>query len=141
LGVTWVTTAEAGRFLAEAEPFLLSDPVANNVLLTEARFWLWLSDPAPGARFGWWAEGNGTHGAFVDIPDHTLVCSPLSAASIADLAGELANATSLGVQVRDMAAVTQAWRAQGQVLRPTMRMTLLRLDSLRAPALPWALLE
>jgi hypothetical protein len=136
LGVTWVTTAEAGRFLAEAEPFLLSDPVANNVLLTEARFWLWLSDPAPGARFGWWAEGNGTHGAFVDIPDHAPVCSPLSAASIADLAGELGNATSLGVQVRDVAAVTQAWRAQGQVLRPTMRMTLLRLDSLRAPALP-----
>jgi hypothetical protein len=35
-----------------------------------------------------------------------------------------------------VAAVTQAWRAQGQVLRPTMRMTLLRLDSLRAPVLP-----
>jgi hypothetical protein len=135
-GVTWVTTAEAARFLADAEPFLLSDPVANNVLLTEARFWSWLPDPAPGACFGWWADANGTHGAFVDIPDHAPVCSPLSTASIAHLARELVNATSLGVEDRDVTAVTEAWAAHGQVLRPKVRMTLLRLDSLRAPALP-----
>jgi hypothetical protein len=135
-GVTWVTTAEAARFLAEAGPFLLSDPVANNVLLTEAQFWLWLSDRTPGACFGWWADANGTDAAFVDIPDHPPVCSPLSAASIADLNEVLANATSLGVQARDVAAVTEAWRAHGQVLRPRVRMTLLRLDSLRGPALP-----
>jgi hypothetical protein len=135
-GVTWMTTEEVGRFLAAAEPFLRSDPVANNGLLTEARFWGWLSDPAPGARFGWWADGSGTDGAFVEIPGHATVCSPLSAAAIADLAGELADASSLGVQARDAAAVTEAWRMQGQVLRPTVRMTLLRLGSVPAPALP-----
>ncbi len=134
--MTWVTTGEVGRFLAEAQRFLVSDPVANNIVLTEARFWAWLSSPAPGARFGWWAEGGGTHGAFVDIPDHAPVCSPLSAASIADLPGELAHATSLGVQARDAAAVTEAWRARGRVLRPTVRMTLLRLEALASPGLP-----
>jgi hypothetical protein len=135
-GVTWMTTGEAGRFLAAAEPFLRSDPVANNGLLTEARFWTWLSDPAPGARFGWWADGTGTDGAFVEIPGHAPVCSPLSGPAIADLAGELAHASSLGVQAQDAAAVTEAWRRQGRVLSASVRMSLLRLGSVRPPALP-----
>jgi hypothetical protein len=135
-GVSWMTTDEAGRFLAAAEPFLRSDPVANNGLLTEARFWMWLSDPAPGARFGWWADGSGIGGAFVEIPGHVPVCSPLSAPAIALLPGELAHASSLGVQAQDAAAVTEAWRTQGRVLSPTVRMTLLRLGSVRAPAPP-----
>lgn len=134
--MTWVTTEEAGRFLAEAQPFLYSDPVANNVLLTEARFWSWLSEPPQEARFGWWAEAGGIRGAFVEIPGHAPVCSPLSVASIAELATQLADAASLGVDARDAAAVTEAWRGQGRVLRPTARMTLLRLDGLRAAALP-----
>jgi hypothetical protein len=134
--VTWVTTAETDRFLVEAQPFLHSDPVANNVLLTEARFWSWLSEPSPEARFGWWAEASGTRGAFVEIPGHAPVCSPLSAASLAELATQLADATSLGVDARDVAAVTGAWRGQGRLLRPTARMTLLRLDGLRAAAFP-----
>jgi len=135
--VTWVTTTEVGRFLAEAEQFLASDPVANTVLLTEARFWSWLPHPVPGARFGWWVEGSEAHGAFVCIPDHAPICSPLSAASVADLPGELANASRLGVQARDVAAVTAAWRAvHRQVLRPSRRITLLRLRDLRAGTLP-----
>jgi hypothetical protein len=134
--MTWVTTAEVDRFLAHAEPFLLSDPVANNALVTEARFWSQLSDPAPGARFGWWAEDRGTQAAFVDLPDHATICSPLQDASIADLAEVLASSSSLGVEARDEAAVTEVWRAQGKAVSPTMRLTLLRLGSLRARALP-----
>lgn len=133
----WVTTTEVDRFLAEAEQFLFSDPVANTMLLTEARFWSWLPDPVHRARFGWWVEGSEAHGAFVHIPDHAPICSPLSAAAVADLSGELAHAPRLGVQARDVAAVTAAWRAAlRRVLRPSARMTLLGLHDLRAPTPP-----
>jgi hypothetical protein len=134
--VTWVTTAEVDRFLAAAEPFLISDPVANTLLLTEARFWSWFSDPGPVARFGWWTEGTEAQSAFVHIPEHAPICSPLRAASIAELPDRLADATRLGVQARDVAAVRVAWRAQRRVLRPCSRITLLRLDDLRARTFP-----
>ncbi len=48
----------------------------------------------------------------------------------------LASAARFGVEERDVAAVTAAWRAQKQVLRPRARFTLLRLHDLRARALP-----
>lgn len=131
----WVTTTDAGRFLSQAGSFLVSDPVANNALLTEARFWVRLSAPAPGARFGWWTDEAGTGGAFVDIPDHVPLCSPLAPGSLADLPGVLANATSLAVEARDAAAVAEAWRACGRTLRPVARRMLLRLDDLRVPEL------
>jgi hypothetical protein len=134
--VTWTITTEVGRFLAEGMPFLVSDPVANTVLLTEAHFWRRLSNPVPGARFGWWAEGDKAHGAFVHIPEHAVVCSPLDPASIADLPGVLANASHLGVEARDVDAVTAAWRAKRQVLRPRARITLLRLHDFRSRAFP-----
>jgi hypothetical protein len=134
--VTWTTTTDVDTFLAEAEPFLLADPVATNVLVTESSFWAWLPHPAPGARFGWWAEAGGTHGAFVETPGHAPVCSPLSAEAAAGLAAELVGATRLAVDARDADVVTAAWRARGRVLRPSARLALLRLDSLRTPALP-----
>ena len=116
--MTWVTTSDAGRFLAQADSFLVADPVANNALLTEARFWVRLSDPAPGARFGWWVHEGEARGAFVEIPDHVTVCSPLTADSIAGLAGELAHASRVAVDARDAAAVAEAWRSHGRVLLP-----------------------
>lgn len=133
--VTWVTTSDAGLFLAEAHSFLAADPVANNALLTEARFWVQLSDPPPGARFGWWVDEGEARGAFVEIPDHVPVCSPLTADSIAGLAAELAHASRVAVEARDAAAVVEAWRAHGRVLLPVARRTLLRLDDLRTPEL------
>lgn len=134
--MTWMTTTEVGRFLAEGMPFLAADPVANTVLLTEAHFWWRLSGPVPGARFGWWVEGDRAQGAFVQVPDHAVICSPLRPASISELPGVLANATHLGVQALDVAALTAAWRAHRQVLRPGARITLLRLHDHRARALP-----
>ncbi len=123
----WLTTTDAGRFLARAESFLVSDPVANNALLTEARFWARLSDAAPGARFGWWDHEGGPQGAFVDIPDHVPLCSPLAAGSVDGLAGQLADATSIAVDARDADVVAGAWRKRRQILRPVARRTLLRL--------------
>jgi hypothetical protein len=134
--MTWLATTDVGRFLAQAGPFLGSDPVANTALLTEARFWLRLSHPVSAARFGWWVEDGQAHAAFVHIPDHALICSPLSPASVADLPTVLANATHLGVQARDVAAVTAVWRTRRQVLRPRARITVLRLHALPARALP-----
>ena len=131
-----MTTTEVDGFLAKARPFLVADPVANNVLLTEAHFWWRLPQPVPGARFGWWAEDGEANGAFVHIPEHPLVCSPLSPSSVTDLPEVLADTTCLGVHAPDVPAVTAAWRAQQQVLRPTARITLLRLNDLPARALP-----
>jgi hypothetical protein len=55
---------------------------------------------------------------------------------MSDLAAQLANARRLGVQARDAAEVTAAWRAHGQHLRPVARLSLLRLDTLRVRDLP-----
>lgn len=134
--MTWLTTTDAGRFLAAAETFLLKDVVVNNALVTEARFWSSLSQPPPGARFGWWTDASGTHGAFVQIPEHLPICSPLTPAAIAELGRELGGSTSLGVDARDATAVTQAWHEQGKALGPSARLTILRLDTILAPALP-----
>lgn len=110
--------------------------MANNVLLTETHFWWRLAQPVPGARFGWWAEGGKVNGAFVHIPEHPLICSHLSPASVADLPEVLANTTCLGVHASDVPAVKAAWQAQKQVLRPIARITLLCLNDLPARALP-----
>jgi len=135
--VTWETTTDVGRFLAAAEPFLALDPVANNMLLTEARFWSRLSDPPGVARFGWWAETSEASAAFVHIPDHAPLCSPLSDASAALLPEELPDVSRLGVQPQNVAAVTAAWSsARQQVLRPCAQLTLLRLQDLHPRTLP-----
>src|SRR4051794_10488821 len=123
----WTTTPDAGRFLAAAGPFLLADPVANNVLWTEAAFCAWLPDPVAEARFGWWTEGGLVGGAFVDLPDHPSVCSPLSHASMTDLPAVMEGATHLAVEARDVDGVTAAWRAHGSDLRPTTQIAVLRL--------------
>jgi hypothetical protein len=134
--VSWVTTTDARLFLEKAGPFLVSDPVANTVLLTEAHFWWRLANQVPEARFGWWNEGDEAQAAFVHIPDHALMCSPLSLDSVAGLPGVLANANLVGVQAPDVAAVRSVWRSQRKVLRPRTLLTLLRLDGLRARARP-----
>jgi hypothetical protein len=134
--VTWVTTTDVRRFLADAGPFLVADPVANTALLTEAHFWRRLSDEVPGARFGWWHEGGEANGAFVHVPDHALICSALTQEAVAALGEVSANATHLGVQATDMAAVTAAWRRRRKSLLPRAWLTLLRLHEFRDRTLP-----
>ncbi len=126
----WETTADVGEFLAKSGPFLGSDPVANNVLLTEAHFWQWLANPAPGDRFGWWAEGDQVHSAYLQILGHDPICSSLTCPAAADLPRVLGDAVRLGVQAKDAAAVTAAWRVEGKVLETRARIALLRLQHL-----------
>jgi hypothetical protein len=134
-GMSWTTTTDVDLFLAEAEPFLAADPVANNVLLTEARFWQRLSDRTPPARFGWWSQDGATRSAFLHLPDHPPLCSPLVPGSVAGLPGEL-DADRVAVDARDLTAVTAAWAAHGLAPAPRARLTLLRLHDLRPRPVP-----
>lgn len=134
--MTWVTTADVGHFLRHAEPLLAADPVANSVLLTEARFWSRLSVPEPGAVFGWWAEDGSARAAFVYIPDHSVLCSPLAAASTESLPLVLETEARLGVHDADAGAVIAVWRALGQLLRPAARLNLLELQHLHPQSRP-----
>jgi hypothetical protein len=133
--VTWHTTAEVEWFLDAARALLEDDPVANNALLTEAVFWSRLSDREPGARFGWWADSR-TGAAWVHLPDHVVLLSPLPSRTVADLPRALAGATGLGVRADDVPAVTAAWQAAGSALTPVARFTILRLGDLHCPAVP-----
>jgi hypothetical protein len=133
----WVTTTDVGEFLAVAGPFLDADPVANTALLTEAHFWSQLSERVPAARFGWYAEATEVLAAFVDIPNHPPICSPLSTEAIADLPRHLPHAGRVAVQARDAASVAAAWQAtRGRVLRPSAPTALLRLQDFRPQPLP-----
>jgi hypothetical protein len=135
--VTWETTADVNRFLDETGSLLAADPVANSMLLTEARFWSRFSVPEPSAFFGWWTENGRAQAAFVHIPDHAAICSPLTAASAESLPLVLTAGTRLGVQAEDVAAVTaSSWRAHRRQLRPIGWLSLLELQEFRAPSRP-----
>lgn len=73
----WTTTQEVDRFLDRAAPFLVEDVVANNVLLTEAHFWSRIGAGTVDACFGWWEDDGLVAAAFVLLPDHPVICSPL----------------------------------------------------------------
>jgi hypothetical protein len=129
-----VTTTDVERFLEEAGSFLVADAVANAVLLTEAGFWSRLGDPVPAATFGWWADAGVTEGAFVHLPDHPVLCSPLGGASVLDLPRVLQDVTWLGVEARNAADVAAAWlHGRGVVLRLGSPIAVLRLQHLREP--------
>lgn len=135
--MTWATTSHVDRFLAQAERFLAADPVANSVLLTEAHFWRRLPEPEPGARFGWWAQRDDVRAAFVHLPDHPVLLSPLDAASIAELPLVLTGASAVGVPAKDVVALSGAWRdARGESPRPAARLTMLKLRELVAQTQP-----
>jgi hypothetical protein len=132
-----VTTTEVDRFLAEAGQFLQDDAVANQALLTEARFWSRLPGAPDGGLFGWWVEGGNPEAALVRLPDHAVVCSRLSRAAAAGLAVALPDARCLDVEGPDAEAVIDAFASQRRVLQPSADMTLLRLvPPVAARALP-----
>jgi ribosomal protein S18 acetylase RimI-like enzyme len=86
----WRTTTDAGEFLAEAGPYLESDPVENTLLLTIAHGALG-SAPAPGQvvpLYGWYPPSppspaspvspQATGGAFVHTPGMPIVLGPMT---------------------------------------------------------------
>ena len=134
--MSWETTPDVDLFLAETEALLTADPVANSVLLTEARFWSRLSNRESGARFGWWSEEGTAGAAFVHLPDHAAICSPLTLAAAASLPQVLPPGTRLGVEAADVEAVTVAWRAKYGQVRPVTRLSLLELRGARPQPVP-----
>lgn len=121
----WRATTEVDLFLTEAEPFLVRDAVANNTLLTEAHFWARLPG-AEGGLFGWWRERGEVEAAFVLLPDHPMLCSPLPRPAAAGLATAVPDAVGVGVEASDVEAVVASYATLGVTLGPAARLTLLR---------------
>ena len=124
----WVRTTDVDRLLVEAGHFLGGNVVANNALLTEARFWSGLPDRSADGVFGWWVGEHGVEAAFVHLPDHPVICSPLSRSAAAAVADAVPEADRVGVQATDVNPVIAAFAARGSRLRAEFSMTLLRLD-------------
>ena len=126
----WVVTADVDRFLASAGPFLESDPVANNILLTEAHFCSRLPSAAVGGTFGWWVgDSSVVEAAFVHVPDHALICSRVNRSAAEELADAVPGATWLGVDAEDRDAVTDAFAVRGTVVGQVARLSVLRLNA------------
>lgn len=133
--MAWQTTADVAAFLASAGRFLESDPVRNNALLTEALFWRWLSGVG-GGRFGVWEQDGAVHAAFVELPDHPVLCSPLTDEATAALPHVLTGVQRIGVEQQAAAAVTGALKAAGHTPAEVGGVTLLELGDLRPPPPP-----
>ena len=71
----WQSTSDVGQFLRVAGGFLSADPVGNNALLTEARFWDWWTGADGSARFGWCVSEGTVCAALVQLPDHPVLSS------------------------------------------------------------------
>src|SRR3954454_18547200 len=135
--VPWVITTEVDQFLAKAGQFLESDAVANNALLTEARFWSRLPGEPVGGFFGWWVEGSEVEAAFVHLPDHAVICSRLSRSAAADLTGAVPEADCVGVEAADVETGPDASAAQRTAIPPSPTITLLTIPApIRAPSHP-----
>lgn len=133
--MSWTTTRDVDRFLERAADFLAEDVVANNALLTEARFWSRLPDGGDGACFGWW-EQDTVAGAFVLLPDHPVLCSPLQRSAASELPAALPDTDLVGVDATDVGAVTEAFAARGRPFRARSRLSLLRLGQTSIRARP-----
>jgi hypothetical protein len=128
-----MTTTNVADFLRVAGRFLENAAVVNNVLLTEAHFWSSLPEHADEGHFGWWVGERDVEAAFVHLPDHPVVCSPMDQPAAASLADALPDTDCLGVQASDVESVTAAFGDRGWELRPRARMTL---SQLREPFRP-----
>ncbi|TQM64238.1 hypothetical protein [Humibacillus xanthopallidus] len=123
----WTTTREVDRFLDRAAHFLAEDVVANNALLTEAHFWSRLPGGTDDACFGWWEKDDVVAAAFVLLPDHPVLCSPLHRSAASGLPAAVPGTDLVGVDATDVGAVTEAFATRGRTFRPRSRLSLLRL--------------
>jgi hypothetical protein len=132
----WVTTTEAARFAGEAHEFLAADPVAHTMLLGETDLWTRLPDAFPTCRAGWWVAERQVRGAFVQMPDHPLLCSRLDPDAARELPTVIGDASRIGVDSGDVPVVTAALGAEGRRPRTVRELAVLRLEELRPVLLP-----
>jgi predicted GNAT family acetyltransferase len=137
------TTADPGAFLESAEAFLLRDPVANNVLITNirARRDGAVTDPAPATYAAVLDAAGAVVGAAMRTPPHQVALSSMPFAAVAPLVEALVAACPDAAGVSGMVAEAEAfanvWTARtGSRFSVERRQRLYRLDAVVAPAAP-----
>ncbi|HZN18033.1 MAG TPA: GNAT family N-acetyltransferase [Micromonosporaceae bacterium] len=114
--MTWLTTDDAGEFLATAGPFLASRPVEHTLLLTVAETVRTRGRRAFGDAdplFGWWRSAGGDVGsAFLQTPPHPLLLSQAPDDAVTALAAMLAAAGRRLPAVNSTVAVAQLFAAE-----------------------------
>jgi len=136
-------TADPSAFLDLTSGFLLSDPVANNVLITNiaARRDGAVTDPAPATYAAVLDEAGRVVGAAMRTPPHMVALSPMPVEAIAPLVEALVERCPDAAGVSGMAAGAEAfaagWTARtGAALSVARHERLYRLDSVVAPPAP-----
>jgi predicted GNAT family acetyltransferase len=137
------TTADPGSFLERTEGFLLRDPVAHNVLVTNirARRDGAVTDPAP-ATYAAVLDGSGAVvGAAMRTPPHPVFLSCMPPAAVAPLVDAMViacpDAAGVTGMVAEAEAFANAWTAgTGASLSVDRNQRLYRLDAVVAPPAP-----
>ncbi|MGW0485103.1 GNAT family N-acetyltransferase [Nonomuraea sp. NPDC003214] len=130
----WTITTDVEAYAREAEPFLLTDPVGNTVLLTV------LADlrqgmPADGARFGWWTDGGQVRGAAFHTPPRPVCLGLMPAEAVPPLV------EALGGDIPEVVGPLELTRAVARALGRTgdvLAERLYRLGTLTTPGVPGA---
>jgi predicted GNAT family acetyltransferase len=137
------TTADPGAFLARVEDFLLRDPVAHNVLVTNVRARRdgSVADPTP-ATYAVVLDGEGAVvGAAMRTPPHAVALSTMPVAAVGPLVEALAaacpDAAGVTGMVAEAEAFARAWSGRtGSTLSVERRERLYRLDAVTVPPAP-----
>jgi len=129
--MSWSTTSDVLRFLAEAGGFLRARPVEHTTLLTEAAY-LEARPANPDQAFGWWRDAAGVvGGAFLRAPRHAPVLSPMPTEAVESLPEVLGGAQAVEVEAGMAETVAATWkRGRGVELAERSRITLYRLEAL-----------
>jgi hypothetical protein len=132
--VSWSTTSDVHAFLAAAGDFLSSCPVEHSPLLTEADYLSRRPQPAADQAYGWWrAQAGDVRGAFVRVPRHPPLLTPMPGAAVDHLVGVIDVSDGGGCDVTTADTVLAAWEAAGTALGPRRRLVIHRLDTFRPP--------
>jgi predicted GNAT family acetyltransferase len=142
--MAWFITEDLDEYATAAEGFLRSRPVAHTVPLTiieTLRAGGWNVDADDGLSaplYGWWSEGNGVTGAFLQTPPHPVLLSGMPEPAIETLPDAL---TSVGRSLPGVTATNAAaegfaaaWqRRTGKTFQVRQRQRLYRLGELVPP--------
>ncbi|MEV0593769.1 GNAT family N-acetyltransferase [Nonomuraea cavernae] len=128
----WSFTADVEAYARAAEPFLLSDPVSNTVLLTVLAN-VRAGMPSEGAFFGWWTSEGEVRGAAFHTPPHPVGLARMPVEAIGPLVEALDGAIPEVLGPLDLVgAVTEALGRPGDVRAER----LYRLETLTPPDVP-----
>lgn len=129
----WTFTTDVAEYAAAAEPFLLSDPVGNTVLLTVLAD-LRAGMAAPGVRLGWWRDGGRVRGAAFRTPPHPLGLAVMPVEAVAPLVEALEG--DIDEVVGPTRLVEEIRRLLGRPPTRVLAERLYRLGTLAVPEVP-----